>query len=68
VCVLDEVQSEIIRARVESYQLKNFIKITKSMACNVNNATGARLKAFFSDLIFISLCYKLAGIYLLDYE
>jgi hypothetical protein len=38
------------------------------MACGVDDATADRLKAFFSDLIFISLCYKLAGIYLLDYE
>jgi hypothetical protein len=38
------------------------------MACNVDNATGTGLKVLFSDLIFISLCYKLASIYLLDYE
>ena len=38
------------------------------MAYAVYDATAACLSAFFSDLIFICLCYKLAGIYLLDYE
>jgi hypothetical protein len=68
VCIPDEVQSEIIRARVVSYQAKKIIKITISMACNIDHATGAGLNVLFSDLIFISLCYKLASIYLLDYE
>jgi len=38
------------------------------MAYVVYDATAASLNAFFSDLNFICLCYKLAGIYLLDYE